>query len=314
MQGYRPEMEDAHCAFTQATSDGDTPLNVEIFGVFDGHGGLDTSKWISERLPKIIFRNLPSKDLVYSELPILIRSSFIECDSELYTKGLDCGSTAIVAVIIDNHIIVANTGDSRCIISTKDGAAKTLSFDHKPKNLGELVRIHNDGGTVSLNRVNGILALSRAFGDFNFKMLNSNNHYKFNTIQRKIAKQCLTAPEEFQVTVEPEIMIRDLKKSDEFIILACDGVWDCYNNDRIVYFIRHQLALGKKLQEIETLILDSCLEMANPLTGIGFDNMTIILIALRREGQSLENWYEMMQERLLNEKFSGMKSHERSKV
>lgn len=68
----------------------------------------------------------------------------------------------------DNHIYVANAGDSRSIIGIS-GKAKPLSFDHKPTDEGEMNRIIKAGGFVEFGRVNGNLALSRAIGDFEFK-------------------------------------------------------------------------------------------------------------------------------------------------
>ena len=61
-----------------------------------------------------------------------------------------------------------NVGDSRAIASIK-GLPLSLSYDHKPNNIGEQTRIVKAGGFVELNRVNGNLALSRALGDFSFK-------------------------------------------------------------------------------------------------------------------------------------------------
>jgi len=62
----------------------------------------------------------------------------------------------------------ANVGDSRAVASVR-GHAQLLSFDHKPHHDREMRRINAAGGFVEFNRVNGNLALSRAFGDFVFK-------------------------------------------------------------------------------------------------------------------------------------------------
>ncbi|XP_012090362.1 probable protein phosphatase 2C 75 isoform X2 [Jatropha curcas] len=76
------------------------------------------------------------------------------------------GSTAVVAVLTPEHIIVANCGDSRAVLC-RGGRAISLSFDHKPDRSDELARIKAAGGRVIfLNgaRVEGILAMSRAIG------------------------------------------------------------------------------------------------------------------------------------------------------
>ena len=63
----------------------------------------------------------------------------------------------------------ANAGDSRCVAGL-GGVARPLSTDHKPMDTLERERIEAAGGFVEFNRVNGNLALSRALGDFVFKM------------------------------------------------------------------------------------------------------------------------------------------------
>merc|ERR1711913_112336 len=68
-----------------------------------------------------------------------------------------------------SKLFVGNIGDSRCIACT-NGLAEPLSSDHKPCNDEEKSRIEQAGGFVEFNRVNGNLALSRALGDFVFKM------------------------------------------------------------------------------------------------------------------------------------------------
>jgi len=71
-------------------------------------------------------------------------------------------------LITDTEIIVANSGDSRCVLS-KDGKAVEMSMDHKPELESEKARIERAGGFVEENRVKGILSLSRALGDLEYK-------------------------------------------------------------------------------------------------------------------------------------------------
>lgn len=83
--------------------------------------------------------------------------------------GSSSGCTAVVALLKDNELFVANAGDSRCVVC-RDGKAMDMSFDHKPEDKEELERIRNAGGRVTLDgRVNGGLNLSRAIGDHAYK-------------------------------------------------------------------------------------------------------------------------------------------------
>ena len=67
-----------------------------------------------------------------------------------------------------NQIYCANSGDSRAVLKSGKRAI-ALSSDHKPYDKAELRRIKKAGHTVDMQRVDGDLALSRAFGDFNYK-------------------------------------------------------------------------------------------------------------------------------------------------
>ncbi|GKA96153.1 probable protein phosphatase 2C 60 [Tanacetum coccineum] len=78
-------------------------------------------------------------------------------------EGPKCGSTACVAIIRNNQLVVANSGDSRCVLSRK-GQAHNLSKDHKPDLESEKERIIKAGGFIHCGRVNGSLNLTRAIG------------------------------------------------------------------------------------------------------------------------------------------------------
>ena len=78
------------------------------------------------------------------------------------------GCTATTMLITQNEIICANAGDSRTVLS-RGGKALPLSQDHKPDDMAERKRIYAAGGFVEASRVNGMLALSRALGDFEYK-------------------------------------------------------------------------------------------------------------------------------------------------
>lgn len=73
-----------------------------------------------------------------------------------------------MVLITKTEIICANAGDTRSVMSKK-GKSKDLSTDHKPDNPMEKRRIERAGGHVEESRVNGMLALSRAIGDFEYK-------------------------------------------------------------------------------------------------------------------------------------------------
>ena len=79
------------------------------------------------------------------------------------------GCTACVCLITQEHIFCSNSGDSRAILVNKAGKVTELSHDHKPDDPGEMKRIKAGGGFVDDGRVQGIIAVSRAIGDWEYK-------------------------------------------------------------------------------------------------------------------------------------------------
>jgi protein phosphatase 2C family protein 2/3 len=213
--------------------------------------------------------------------------SYLSLDDELYVvydPMAHHGCTAVTALISDDAVYVANAGDSRAVLSV-NGSAKPLSFDHKPTHHGEYHRIINAGGFVERGRVNGKLALSRAIGDFEFKD------------QPRVTSK---APQLFAVTANPEIIIRRLTSEDEFLVLACDGIWDCATSQKVVGFIRRSIAEGQELDFICENFMNYCLADVNNMLGIGTDNMTIMIIGFLN-GRTKKEWYELIRTRVLND-------------
>ncbi len=133
------------------------------------------------------------------------------------------GTTAVCVILKDKKIYCGNVGDSRVIASVR-GRVQNLSYDHKPNNELETKRILAAGGWVEFNRVNGNLALSRALGDFVFK------------------KNDTKKAEDQIVTAYPDVEVKDLTPDHEFMLLACDGIWDVLSNEEVLEFVRSRIA------------------------------------------------------------------------
>uniref|UniRef100_A0A6I8RXF2 Protein phosphatase 1G n=1 Tax=Xenopus tropicalis TaxID=8364 RepID=A0A6I8RXF2_XENTR len=183
--------------------------------------------------------------------------------------GSDSGTTAVVALIRGKQLIVANAGDSRCVVS-EGGKALDMSYDHKPEDELELARIKNAGGKVTMDgRVNGGLNLSRAIGDHFYKR-NKN-----------------LPPEEQMISALPDIKVVTLSEEHEFMVLACDGIWNVMSSQEVVDFVHEKIE--SQLQKGETLsltsiveeLLDQCLAPDTSGDGTGCDNMTCIIIDFR---------------------------------
>uniref|UniRef100_A0A1I7UJS8 protein-serine/threonine phosphatase n=1 Tax=Caenorhabditis tropicalis TaxID=1561998 RepID=A0A1I7UJS8_9PELO len=177
--------------------------------------------------------------------------------------GEDSGTTACVCLVGDNKVIVANAGDSRAVLC-RAGKAIDLSVDHKPEDEIETARIHKAGGTIEDGRVNGGLNLSRALGDHAYK--------KNRALELK----------EQMITAHPDIKIETLSSEDEFLIVACDGIWNSLESQQVVDFVRDLLSDGKSCAEVCDALCDKCLADSTDGDGTGCDNMTVICTTFKR--------------------------------
>ncbi|KAF7273897.1 putative protein phosphatase CG10417 [Rhynchophorus ferrugineus] len=179
--------------------------------------------------------------------------------------GSSSGCTAVVALLKGTELFVANAGDSRCIIC-RNGQAVEMSFDHKPEDEPERSRIIKAGGKVTGDgRVNGGLNLSRAIGDHAYK-LNKDLSDK---------EQMITAlPDIKTLTINPT--------EDEFMVLACDGIWNFMTSQEVVDFVKPRLeANPEKLSHICEEMFDHCLAPNTMGDGTGCDNMTAIIVKFK---------------------------------
>ena len=157
-------MEDAHIATEIIAHDGTKAM---LFGVFDGHGGKEVAEFAKENFKRVL-ESLP--EFQNESFADALKKAFLKLDSDVKKQdySLDTGTTACVVLITPTEIFCSNAGDSRAVLC-RDSKAVPLSEDHKPDNDEEIKRISKANHMVEDSRVDGNLALSRAFGDFQYK-------------------------------------------------------------------------------------------------------------------------------------------------
>jgi protein phosphatase 2C family protein 2/3 len=281
MQGWRISMEDAHTALL--TLEDVSEAKAAFFAVFDGHGGSTVAKFAGKHVHARLLAEEAYREKRYDEA---MKRAFLGTDEDFladtsHTRD-PSGCTAVAALLThDKKIYVANAGDSRSVLSVK-GEVKPLSFDHKPTNDTERARIVSAGGYIEYGRVNGNLALSRALGDFEFK------------------KNYSLTPQKQAITADPDITMHQITEEDEFLVLACDGIWDCLSSQQVVDFIRLKVSEGKDLNEIGEEMCEHCLAPdTSSGAGIGCDNMTVLIVAILN-GRTKQEWYDWITERVKN--------------
>ena len=190
-------------------------------------------------------------------------------ESDYQMPGSTAGCTAVTAFIRGDRLIVANSGDSRGVLC-RNGRSIALSMDHKPTDGPETRRILRAGGYVVDGRINGSLNLSRAIGDLEYK--ESRN----------------LPPQDQIVTAWPDVKQMKLEKADEFMILACDGIWDVLTNQAACDFVRQKLMLdpAPSLSQIACDMCDHCLAKDTNNKGIGCDNMSVVIVKFKKLRES----------------------------
>ena len=280
---------------------------VSFFGIYDGHGGEMCSEYLRDNLHKLICQN---NEYFPENIPEAIKLGFSKAEKNYLEKyAIDknkelkdkSGSCAVILLLVEDKIYIANVGDSRCLMSTKQGKKFIqITKDHKPNINEEMTRIKSNGGNIYQTdtiikktknpkligkilvgpyRVSpGGLSVSRTIGDIEAKDIKYGGNPNV-------------------VIAKPDIFIYDLNKDDiDFFVLGCDGIFDQVSSDEVIncaWIIlnnNNNDALINKCKDIHEksgLIVD--LIMKSALARKSFDNVTCLYIALKELGNFESN-------------------------
>ncbi|XP_075509603.1 putative protein phosphatase 2C 44 [Primulina tabacum] len=184
-----------------------------LFAIFDGHLGYRVPSYLKDNL----FDNILEEPNFWDDPKTAIKNAYRSTDEVILENSRQLGpggSTAVTAIVIDGKDLwVANIGDSRAVMC-KNGIGYQLTVDHEPRS--EKRRIEEQGGFVmtlpgDVSRVNGQLAVARAFGDENLKA---------------------------HLSSDPDICNTHISSSAQFLILASDGLWKVISNQEAVDMVR----------------------------------------------------------------------------
>ncbi|KAL4458266.1 hypothetical protein ABPG75_013131 [Micractinium tetrahymenae] len=296
-QGVRETMEDAaqlvpagRCGFFFAT-------------VFDGHGGFAAAEYLQQNLYRIFTRVLDQRDAEAdlrmsvdvsglacpTHLTPILTDSFHHADKDLLAwmhanapeEERTSGCTATTCLVRKDLVVVANVGDSRAVLS-RAGRAIDLSTEHRVWGksatvLAEIERIESVGGWVDDGRVCGVLAVSRAFGDMEFKGQEGLKMLLQKGLEFGLWDQKFADSRRFTgdpVTAQPDVTELALHEGDEFVVVASDGLWDVMDSQEVVKLARRDLQRGSHPQEVAAKLSALAVKRGSQ------DNVAVVLIDL----------------------------------
>lgn len=233
------------------------PPETHIFCLFDGHAGGRCSKYLSTALADVLAED-PS---FYTNLPQALKRAFHTANEQFLKAAerlrLQDGSTGICVVLRAGKLMVANVGDCRAVLLS-GGKVAQLSKDQKPTDPQEQKRIASLGGSVvycmGVARVNGVLAVSRAFGNRSLRSV---------------------------IRPDAELSSRDLQKDDDYLVIASDGLWDMLRNKDVCDIVYAQASRGEGPQQISDELVQAALSRGS------MDNTTCIVVRLSGHVQQL---------------------------
>ena len=226
---------------------------ITLCGVYDGHAGKEVSIFLKNHFGKTLLKD-PVKAFNSTTIRQKCKNFGLRLNTYLTKYNINSGSTAIVAMIKDSDAIIVNIGDCRGIVC-RNGLAIPLTKDHKPGFIEEKKRILQMGGVlkfdkhIDAHRIQG-MSVSRSFGDLDVKYISD----------------------------KPDINRYSLKKTDTFILLASDGLWDTLTNQEVVEFLLEHESNSNKLKQLASYAISKG----------STDNITIIMIDLKENEKTIK--------------------------
>lgn len=307
---YRAKMEDVHTYVANFAE----RLDWGYFAIFDGHAGKQTARWCGNNLHTLLEQEIIANEETQSrqegvkevDMKDNLYSSFVKADTLISKEGTgNSGSTAAVVVLTwetnntDSHpsrsnsttksnsttmsnsnqehdltlvpqpdtprvsetpdpafdysnykrmLYTANVGDLR-IVLFREGKSYRLSYDHKASDVNEINRIRDSGGLIMKNRVNGILSVTRSLGDTYMKNL---------------------------VVGKPFTTSTEITDKDEFMILACDGLWDVISDYKACGIVEESFRVNDDPEVAAKTLCQTAMDHATT------DNITVMVVKLGR--------------------------------
>ena len=198
----------------------------DFYAVYDGHRGRAVASHAARTLHCELATALAGGA---SDVPRALADAFARCNADAEAQQLLDGAAAVVFVALGARGWVANAGDCRAVLHAGPGAVSRLSVDHRASEPSERARVEAAGGTVEFDNLEGMLAVSRGLGDFDFARSGfSCEPHVAGPIDLGANDGGGGAPSE----------------AGRFVLLASDGVFDVMSDDEACALVAASLADG----------------------------------------------------------------------
>jgi serine/threonine protein phosphatase PrpC len=260
IRGRREHMEDRHIAMDpdqfRLMSESKHAAQRSLFAIIDGHGGDVCAEYVRRNVPPLLNCAIkkgrtPPQALTFALTAV--EQNFLE-DARSLGLQQSSGACCVAAYIENNVLVIANVGDSRAVLCHA-GKARALSSDHKPQRDSERLRIMKMGGYIarSRNEVTECFPGQYALRDFCANLCGAHiSPYRVYpgglAVARAIGDIGL---KEYKVySAEPEVTVTMLTPQDEFLVLACDGVWDVLSSELVIDVAKSYLRRGHEPDQV----------------------------------------------------------------
>ncbi|EYU20690.1 hypothetical protein ABFS82_11G003500 [Erythranthe guttata] len=290
----------------------ETGRHATFIGVYDGHGGPEAARYISDHMFNHLLRLAQENGMMSEDI---LRNATSETENGFLTLVRRAytirptiaavGSCCLVGVIWKGTLYIANLGDSRAVMGYMDRSnkivAEQLTRDHNAcmdEVRKELKTLHPEDSQILVMkqgvwRVKGIIQVSRSIGDAYLK------RPEF-ALDPSFPRFHLTEPLRRPVLrADPAIFTRNLQTNDKFVIFASDGLWEHLTNQEAVQLVHNHPRVG-----IARRLVISALSKAAKTRQISFneikkldkgvrrhihDDITVVVIFIDREMMDKKN-------------------------
>uniref|UniRef100_M4BCU8 PPM-type phosphatase domain-containing protein n=1 Tax=Hyaloperonospora arabidopsidis (strain Emoy2) TaxID=559515 RepID=M4BCU8_HYAAE len=280
--GVRSSMEDICCCIpdlnAQLQGDQSQHQRQSFYALFDGHSGVRAASFSNQRLVPY----LTAHEAFMVDTHLAFRECFARIDKEFLQKAedesLDDGTTAAVVLIRGNRLITANIGDSRAVVSIR-GQALDIIEEQTPGRADERKRIEEQGGWVNEERE---LQLSKLhcmdLSDPKIQQraervgeaLSRYEYWAFPEGHDRMFRGDLviSVPECQEIEITPEF---------DFLILACDGLWDTIKSKEAVKYVADRLSQGYSAKQASQSLANLAIRSGSS------DNVSVVIVLLNTE-------------------------------